>query len=285
MRSIAFFFIAILSSSVVVTAPLRAQDAAHALAQKFAGEDKPVTGPKAPSSPAPVRTPPPPEYEREMLDRARAEAEQRKTAAQPQSARPEPATKATEPTRPATTAAVPAAAPAPAEAAPATTSRRNVATILVVLSHLDDGTAQQSFDPIVCAGERCYVSAGSADPARAIARKDVLSTKHAISGGAGACAGKGACAFRAVPIENEPDLQIVDLGIVRHDLRDPVRVEIDTTCNTQSGALMCDSPFVAPDYRIWVVPEAIAAEATAAALDAALESELPQLDITLETDK
>ena len=127
--------------------------------------------------------------------------------------------------------------------------------------------------------------AGNGSDAKQIGKQDALTTKNSMASGAGACAGKPACTFRGVSIPDGANLQIVDLGIVRHDERELIAAKIDPTCTVEDGFLVCDKPTTAPDYRLWIVPEAIASKAGEEKIEAALDAELPEENVTLETDK
>lgn len=310
----------LLSALVALTAApgvLQAQsvDPAHALAQKFAAEKQSETrAPPPAAKPAPPKdarvkaTPvksilaPPPSagYEREMLDEARAEADARAQSAKRETP---PSPQAQRRTPPPAPAAGPMqikieariAAPAiqvrtadaqtgkPAAVAPAS----GRATVLVVLSHTPErpGSLPRTFDPILCMDAQCYVSSGPATQAKPIAKPQALSTKNTITAGAGACAGKNQCAFRGIDISAKAQVEIVDLGLVRHERREALVAAIDKSCRVEDGDLACDHPLTAPDYRIWIVPEDVAGTAGPNGLEAALADELPEPDIALDTDK
>lgn len=289
-------------------------DPAHALAQKFAAENQsetrappPAAKPASPKDARIKETPaksilaPPPsaDYEREMLDAARAEADaraqsaKRETLLNPQAQRQTPPAPAAVPMQikieakiaaPAIqvrTAEVPTAKPA------AVTPSSGRATVLVVLSHTSEhpGSLPRTFDPILCMEAQCYVSSGPATQAAPIAKSQALSTKNTITAGAGACAGKNQCAFRGIDISAKSRVEIVDLGLVRHERREALDATIDTSCRVEDGDLVCDHPLTAPDYRIWIVPEDVAGSAGSHGLEAALADELPEPDIARDTDK
>lgn len=315
-RNFVLYFRYLAVVAVVIAPPAYAENnAGHALAQKFALEEK--TAPQ-PAKPQPkkmaetkpgTRAPAPgQDYEREMLDAAKAEAAQRQTPAEkkPQTASPPaPAAPAATPAqsppsaKPAAVAVpqapaqksvpqvqikvqanVPSATPAPAHEA---TGAR--ASILVVLNQTGSGEIPKTFDPILCLGDVCYVSTGNETDARRVSRQDALSAKSSMATGAGACAGTPACAFRGVSLPESLSAQIVDLGLVRHEPREAITAKLDPTCTVEDDFLACDKPIAAPDYRVWVVPEAIAAKAGGERIEAALDAELPEENVTLETDK
>jgi hypothetical protein len=268
-----------------------AENSAHALAQKFAIEESKQAQPKsaapAKAAPAPAqakstpqpKSPPAPsaqDDEREMLAAARAEAEARKTQ---ETSRPASTTVAAAPSTPAATAAAspaqPPAAPPAQKSAPSTGSLK--ATVLVVLSQTGaHGTTFKTFDPIICFSGNCFISTGANSDARSMTRDEALSTKSAVTTGAGACAGQMGCVFRGVSFEQDAPLQIIDLGLVNHKLHDPLEAKVDATCVFGEGDLTCKKPLTAPDYRVWIVPEAVAAQAGPDKLASALDDELPE---------
>lgn len=314
------------SAAAVIALPAWADsNAGHALAQKFAVEDKQVPQPAKPqpkrvaeTKPAATRAPAPgQDYEREMLEAAKAEAAQRQTteqdkskatgasapaaapvaaaqkaadvpssnsapAATPAAVAEPPARKATPPAEIEVQADVPTASPA---AEPKGTAATNRASILVVLNQTGSDEIPKTFDPILCLGEVCYVSTGNETEARRVSRKDALSTKSSMATGAGVCAGSPACAFRGIDLPEGTAAQIVDLGLVRPEQREAVKARIDPTCTVEDDFLACDRPVTAPDYRIWIVPEAVAVKAGGERIEAALDAELPEENVTLETDK
>lgn len=298
------------SAAAVIAFPAWAENTAgHALAHKFAVEDKPAPQlakpqPKrvAQTKPAATRAPAPgQDYEREMLEAAKAEAAQRQTTEQDKSkaagatapapmpaaqkAADVPSSNSAPVATPAAVAEPPAKKAAPPTAEPKGAIATNRATILVVLNQTGSGEIPKTFDPILCLGEVCYVSTGSETEARRVARKDALSTKSSMATGAGMCAGLPACAFRGIDLPEGTAAQIVDLGLVRPEQREAIKAKIDLTCTVEDDFLACDRPVTAPDYRIWIVPEAIAAKAGGERIEAALDAELPEENVTLETDK
>lgn len=309
MKSVIFSAFQFIIASFLVSnlASAEPSPAAHELAQKFATEDQTINEPVNPSSKN--------GYEKELLEAAKAEAESRRRAAMVK-ATPKIVETAPAPTKPAQTElpAPPAAHTTPAKKAIAATPGQRIqieieakiaepapttvpaeladssaqdigkATVLVVLTD-HTGKRRAASDPIICVGEVCYLSSGLEQPAKPVARTEALSTRNAITSGAAACKARRRCAFRNVTLQPGTKLQIVDLGIVRHDRREAVEANIDRTCTTDQGDLVCDDPRTAPDYRIWLVPEAVAATAGTAAIDAALANDLPEEDIARATDK
>ncbi len=178
----------------------------------------------------------------------------------------------------------------PAPAAAAIVSRPEGApraTILAVLTHHahDAGRPITPPDPIICLADICYISAGPNADAKLISRSDALSTKNTVTSGAGACKGMSRCAYRGVSMKRGDEVQIIDLGLVGHDKREPADVTPDTSCRVDEGDLVCDQPVAAPDYRIWVVPETVAAAAGPGAIEHALADDLPEEDFAQAGDK
>ena len=201
-------------------------------------------------------------------------------------------------------AAAPQPAPAPAPAAspqikieakinvpaPAIVTRPDGApraTILAVLTQPAGNGARAITppDPIICLADICYISAGPNADAKLISRSEALSTKNTVTSGAGACKGVSRCAYRGVSMKRGDEVQIIDLGLVGHDRREPADVTPDTSCRVEDGDLLCDQPVAAPDYRIWVVPETIANDAGPGAIEHALADDLPEEDIAQAGDK
>ncbi|HMN39085.1 MAG TPA: hypothetical protein PKD49_15430 [Hyphomicrobium sp.] len=307
-----FYLLPALAALTVAPATLRAQslEPAHALAQKFALEHpgetprtravaKPAQAqrPSASVAESIVTAPPGEDYERDMLNQARAEA-----VTQAQSTR-----KMAQPDMPLQTPSAAAAAPmqinieatikaprlqvrtadARASKHAAISPASGRATVLLVLSDMtgeSDGQPK-TFDPIVCVQTQCYVSTGAGTDAKRISKAQALSTKNAIAAGAGACAGRSRCAFRDVEIAVETQLEIVNLGLAQHKRHEALDAAVDKSCHVEDGELACDHPLTAPAYRIWIVPEDVAGHAGPDALEAALADELPEPNVALDTDK
>ena len=304
MRSIgvACFSVVLLSAAASSAASAEPVDPSHALAQKFAA-DAPKPAAKAPAAQAaPVfKTAPKPgdEYEKEMLDAARAEAETRRMAETPPPA-PKPAT--------APAAMPPAAAPAAAAPAPvqqaatkpdivpaakdtAPTSSGDTApthvTVLLVLTSRTAAAPQGKVqsNPIVCAGETCYLSAGNSSPSKAMPRAEAMAAKNAALGLTTACEGKTSCVFRDVTLPPSTSLQVVDAGFARAEPFAAVDVKPDKTCAITEGDLDCEEPVTAKDYRLWLVPEQLAQSAKAAQIEDALSTGLVEENVTRAEDK
>jgi len=278
-------------------------DPAHALAQKFseAATQKPPPQKTVAQSAEDQRA----ADEKEMLERARAEAEARRAADQkaPVELKVKPAAPAAPAAAaPATPAAVkPAAAPtgaapkveanaapltnAPAASEPpaATTGSATRASILLVLNpgQSEEKRATSKASPILCLQETCYVSGGAQAPAKAFARAEA--TRSGAS--AGDCIGKPLCVFRGVALPPQSFIQIVDLGPAELIRMETIEAKADTSCMIADGTLVCEAPITAPDYRMWLVPEPTAEKAGAAELEAAVADELPEENIKRVSDK
>lgn len=298
MRFAFLFSLQVVAITLCVASASAADTAGHALAQKFAtgGSAAAMSAPKKTATvqrPAKAAIPQPAlgtgsstlsEDESEMLAAARAEADARKSqsaATVAEAAKPLPQPQAQQQVQP------PQKAAAPKSAAAATTDAAPVnSTVLVVLTrNSDHEQTPKTFDPIVCFDSNCYVSTGVGSTARPISRSDALSANYSMSTGAGACAGKPNCAFRGVTFPSGAGLQIIDLGLVRQDAHEALSARADPTCIVDEGDLICRKPLAAPDYRVWIVPEDVANKAGADKLTAALAAELPEENVTLETDK
>jgi hypothetical protein len=295
--------------------PTQAQMPAQPQVPAAANATAPKAAPKFAQAKAPRPAAPGADYERELLDAARAEAEARQklqmqqAESKPIVVAPAAAVQAQAPAEPpaAPQAAAPQPPPTPAPATapqikieakinvPAATAPDIVtrpdgaprATILAVLTHHahDAGRSITPPDPIICLADICYISAGPDADAKLISRSEALSTKNTVTSGAGACKGKSRCAYRGVSMKRGDEVQIIDLGLVGHDKREPADVTPDTSCRVEDGDLVCDQPVAAPDYRIWVVPETVAAAAGPGAIEHALADDLPEEDVARAEDK
>ena len=140
MRQAICCVISCVFASLILSSPALSEmlSPAHLLAEKFAqGSEKPAASPPAapqaiskpvvakpaPAKPVVKRVPPGPDYEKEMLDAARAEADARKVVQQePSAPAPAPAAAATTVPVAAQPVAAPAAAAVTAPVAPAVTA-------------------------------------------------------------------------------------------------------------------------------------------------------------------
>jgi colicin import membrane protein len=135
---------------------------------------------------------------------------------------------------------------------------------------------RKTADPVICSGPTCWISTGNERSATAMNRGTALGPGNTLGRRAAACNQHLACVFRDVDLKTlSASIQPIDLRIMRHDRREPLSLQADPTCRlSASGALTCDRTFTARSWRAWVVPEALAKEAGAAALETALEARL-----------
>jgi hypothetical protein len=130
-------------------------------------------------------------------------------------------------------------------------------------------------DPIMCTVAGCYVSLGSATPARFLPGRQATGFGNTIGGRAGACRQTLGCIFRGIDIaEREGYLQPVDLHILKHDRRRPQVIDRDSDCRVDDGRLQCRRGIYAEDYAMWVIPERMATAVGPAVLERALDEGL-----------
>ena len=158
---------------------------------------------------------------------------------------------------------------------PRTVSSR--VTVLLVLR--PSGRSSRRFhrtaDPVICVSDRCFVSAGAGQDARTMSRRRTLGPGNSLGRRAGSCRRSPTCVFRNVDLgQRKAWLQPIDLGWLRHDRRRPVEVASDPTCKVAGKRLSCDWTIETRDYRLWVVPEAVAQRVGADVLRKALASGL-----------
>ena len=151
-------------------------------------------------------------------------------------------------------------------------------TVLLVMTSGTNGIrrfGKKTADPVLCAGPTCWISGGSGVTAKSVSRGLALGPGNTLGRRAAACNQHLACAFRDVEVAAMTSpVQPIDLRIMRHDRREPLKLEADSTCRVASGTLACGKTFATRTWRAWVVPEHVAREAGEAGLDAALASGL-----------
>ncbi len=151
-------------------------------------------------------------------------------------------------------------------------------TVLLVMTSGTNGIrrfGKKTADPVLCAGPTCWISGGSDVTAKSVSRGLALGPGNTLGRRAAACNQHLACAFRDVEVAAMTSpVQPIDLRIMRHDRREPLKLEADPTCRVASGTLACGKTFATRTWRAWVVPEHVAREAGEAGLDAALASGL-----------
>jgi hypothetical protein len=130
-------------------------------------------------------------------------------------------------------------------------------------------------DPVLCGPEGCYVSQGSVMPANFRSIQKALGPSNTWGDRAGACKRSLGCVFRNVDLAMLSfHLQPVDMKVMVHDWRERKRIDADSACSTSNGRLSCTVPVLADDYRLWIVPEAMAATLGTDVLDAAVRDGL-----------
>jgi colicin import membrane protein len=152
------------------------------------------------------------------------------------------------------------------------------ATVLLVMEPGSRGIRRwnKTADPMLCFGETCYVSSGTAHPATALSRAKAFGPGVALGSRAGACRNALGCVFRDIKLDHAVTaMQPIDLRILRHDRREAREVAADETCRLTRGVLSCRAPVRAETYRAWIVPEDLAELAGPEALATAVTSGLP----------
>lgn len=166
----------------------------------------------------------------------------------------------------------------PAVTPPAATGKAaGRATVLLVMVAGNRGIRRwnKTADPMLCIEGSCYISTGAGTPAHRVTRSKGFGPGIALGERAGACRSQLVCVFRDVEIGHATTwMQPIDLRVLRHDRREARRVSIDETCRIAHGKLSCRHAVDAGDYRAWIVPEGIAAQAGEQALKAALDARL-----------
>ena len=295
-------------ASLFLSLPVHSEMAspAHLLAEKFAQEpDKPAVAPPAalaitkpaaakPAAAKPTfkRAPAPgPDYEQEMLNAARAEADARRVAQQAPS--PQPAvTAAPAIAKPAATAPAAnvqaavkpsAVVAAPPPVAATTTGAPAHVSVLLVLDPQLNATDQAASQPapVLCIGDDCYVSGGADGAAHPRTRADATNAKDA----SGDCRGKTHCIFRDVTLKPGAELQILDTTFGKAGASKSVEVLPDKSCSVVEGELDCELTLSGAGYRVWLVPEAIAASTTPLILEGALATDLVEENVSRTDDR
>lgn len=197
---------------------------------------------------------------------------------------PPPSTTAAAPDTPPATPVVvvtPEVKPSAAVADPAPGTGPDKPSLVTVLLVMDPGNNgirrfNKTADPILCVRESCYISTGPGTPATEMTRWRAFGTGNTLGGRAGACRNQLTCVFRNVDLgEREALIQPIDMRIVRHDRREALRATGDASCAMVSGALHCATLLQSKDWRAWIVPESVAANAGPDALQSALKAGLP----------
>lgn len=131
-------------------------------------------------------------------------------------------------------------------------------------------------DPVLCTPSGCYISNGADSAASLLPPRRALGFGRTWGARAGACSNSLGCVFRNVDLGALPAaVQPVDMRVLRHDRREGHMIEAASDCHAVAGRLTCRRPVEASSYVMWVVPETLAAQLGAAALETALHDGLP----------
>ncbi|RUP08678.1 hypothetical protein [Hyphomicrobium sp.] len=287
-------------------------DPAQAIAQKFSAasdEEIPKPSPKPAAKPSPKPAPklsaaaskPDADYEADMLSRARAEeADRQKQEARPQQLAAEPAVPAAPvPVPPPAVAPAPEKqpAPVPVAATPApkpeiqrpivAESPKSDTTQATVLLVLDDGGGALGFkpDPIICIDQSCWLSNGIEAPAVSMPRTQAIALQTTQETTSDPCAGKSACVYRSITIDADARIEVIEVGESRGASAGAFTIAADKSCRNAGGGLLCDNGLATQNFRIWVVPEAIAAATGPEGLEEAIAEGLPEPDAAAGNDK
>ena len=119
------------------------------------------------------------------------------------------------------------------------------------------GRRYESMDPVLCMSGGCYVSNGPFASASFIHGRGAMRFGNAIGRRAGACNGDTTCVFRDVDLGGLPaDVQPVDIRVIRHDRREPERVDVLSHCRTTANDRMtCTGAIEGDGYTMWVISE------------------------------
>lgn len=140
---------------------------------------------------------------------------------------------------------------------------------------------ERTADPILCFGDRCWISQGADRPSELMERRKAFGTVNTLGRRAGACKRKAGCVFRNVDLgEAEAIVQPIDLNFLRHDRRELTTISADRSCRrTPTAELVCGDLFQSDTYRLWVVPEDIARSVSPDALRQVVERGLSRAAI------
>jgi hypothetical protein len=160
-------------------------------------------------------------------------------------------------------------------------------TMLLVLTNQAGNSPPDKVqsNPIVCIGDICYLSEGSANPAKTMPRAAAMEAKNTALGLPGACQGRTSCVFRDVTLPPDANLQVIDAGFARAEPYPAIDARADKTCAIAEEDLDCEQPVSAKDYRLWLVPETVAQKAKVAQIEDALSTGLNEDNTTRDDDK
>jgi hypothetical protein len=242
-----------LTPAPAVQTPPSAPAAVAALPPKSTPQ-QPTVSPQPPTEPAPVLTPAP---------AAQTSLPATSVAALPPKLAPQQ----------------PITYPEPQGPGPATP-----ATVLLVLD-TDGGTLGFKPDPIICIDESCWLSNGIQAHAVSMPRTQAVALQTTDESTADSCGGKSACVYRGVMIYPTARIEVIEVGEGHGASAGAYTVATDTSCRKENGVLLCDNGLATQNFRIWVVPEAIAESAGNSSLEDAVADGLPDSDIAPGNDK
>jgi hypothetical protein len=156
-----------------------------------------------------------------------------------------------------------------------------------VLLVLDTGGAPLGFkpDPIICMDDRCWLSNGIEAPAISMPRTQAVALKTTDGSTSDSCTGKSACIYRGVAVDPDARIEVIEVGEGHGASAGSYTIATDTSCRKDDGVLLCDNGLATQDFRIWVVPEVIAASVGASSLEDAVAEGLPDSSVTTNNDK
>ncbi len=149
----------------------------------------------------------------------------------------------------------------------------HVTVVLQMEPRYRRGRRYESMDPVLCTAGGCYVSNGAEQPATFLDGNRAVRFGNAIGRRAGACNHATTCVFRSVDLGALPaDVQPVDIRVIRHDRREPERVEALSSCrSSNSGRMACTGAIHGDGYTMWVISESTAERLALDAFDGALD--------------
>ncbi|MBN9280352.1 MAG: hypothetical protein J0I57_22355, partial [Hyphomicrobium sp.] len=138
------------------------------------------------------------------------------------------------------------------------------------------GRGYESMDPVLCTAGGCYVSNGHDQPATFLHGNRAVRFGNAIGRRAGACNHATTCVFRNVDLGALPaDVQPVDIRVIRHDRREPERIETLSSCRAGAGdRVTCTGAIHGDGYTMWVISEAAAERLPPHAFESAFDGGL-----------
>lgn len=160
------------------------------------------------------------------------------------------------------------------------------ATSVTVLLVMEPGTTgirrgSKTADPVLCLDTWCYISTGTAAPAKLMSRGATFGPINTLGLRAGACRQSLTCIYRGLDIAayfktgaRPANLQPVDLRYLHHDRRQAMPLTVDSDCSASGDQIVCTKAIKGKDWTAWIIPEELAVKAGVGALQAALDSGL-----------